>query len=616
LVVAASSPVLVTEAGTPEPGDAGAVILWDNANIVESFPELTLPLTVSVAVELYDPVYRGACRALGVPPASIEREARTFEQMLGLLQGRVYYNLNSWYRVLSLLPGFRLTAGFLEAMMGTRRPGSGPDERTAMTLAAPARVRELATMTARLGYRLLRFGADATAFRARVAGLLEEHRRPATPGTAPSAGALLDEFDRLRDRGLRDWRAPILNDLFLMLAHGALRRVADRWIGAEAPGLVNTLLADGRVASAVPGAELLAIAAEIRSRPAWWSLVAGVPPDELWARLETDPELVDLASRVRGYLDAWGDRAPRVLQLERPSYRDDPGALVGALRALVADPTADPRPTAGTGRNAPRFAAGARRRVRRRLLASPTGPVRLAVFALLLRATRRHVRWREEMRLARGQLFGVGRRIFRDLGIVLHDRGVLDDPADVHYLTIGELRGFVAGTGVAGDPREIVRLRRASYATYTALTRLPPRLETRGPVTDPLRFVAVSPARSGDAPGVPDPVEWHGIGASVGRVRAACLPVLEPARAEPEPGRIIVARSTDPGWVPILVGAAGLAVEQGGLLSHSAIVARELGIPTVVGVAGLVDRVHAGDVLELDGWTGVVRLVSGAAAAP
>jgi pyruvate,water dikinase len=84
--------------------------------------------------------------------------------------------------------------------------------------------------------------------------------------------------------------------------------------------------------------------------------------------------------------------------------------------------------------------------------------------------------------------------------------------------------------------------------------------------------------------------------------------VLDPSRIEPEPGRIIVARSTDPGWVPILVGAAGLAVEQGSLLSHSAIVARELGIPTVVGLTGLLDHVRDGDIVELDGSTGEVRL--------
>jgi pyruvate,water dikinase len=84
--------------------------------------------------------------------------------------------------------------------------------------------------------------------------------------------------------------------------------------------------------------------------------------------------------------------------------------------------------------------------------------------------------------------------------------------------------------------------------------------------------------------------------------------VLEPTLAEPPAGRVIVARSTDPGWVPLLAGAAGLVVEQGSLLSHSAIVARELGLPAVVRLPGLLDRVHDGDILELDGSTGEVRL--------
>jgi pyruvate,water dikinase len=87
---------------------AESVRLWDNANIVESFPDLTLPLTFSVAVELYAAVYRRMCLTLGVPRSALEREDEVFEQMLGLLQGRVYYNLTSWYRVLALLPGFRL----------------------------------------------------------------------------------------------------------------------------------------------------------------------------------------------------------------------------------------------------------------------------------------------------------------------------------------------------------------------------------------------------------------------------------------------------------------------------------------------------------------------------
>jgi pyruvate,water dikinase len=164
--------------GLPTVPAEPTVILWDNANIVESFPELTLPLTFSVATELYASVYRGTCRTLGVPAATIEREAGIFGAMLGLLQGRVYYNLNSWYRVLSLLPGFRLTAGFLEAMMGARRPGAGPDERAVLTVAGAARRIELARMTVRLAWRWFRFEADARRFRKWMAALMASHRPP------------------------------------------------------------------------------------------------------------------------------------------------------------------------------------------------------------------------------------------------------------------------------------------------------------------------------------------------------------------------------------------------------------------------------------------------------
>lgn len=591
-------------------GGASDVILWDDANIVESFPELTLPLTFSVAVELYASVYRGACRALGVPAGTTEREGRTFEQMLGLLQGRVYYDLNSWYRVLSLLPGFRHTAGFLESMMGARRPGTGPDERAVLAVAGAARRRELAAMSIRLAYRWLRFGDDATGFRARIDALLAEHRGDASGGRGRPFGAsgvtgaaaptvppavLLAEFDRLRASTLRDWRAPIHNDLFLMLAHGALRRVATRWLGPDAPNIVNGLLAGAGVASARPGDAIRTIAAEIRGRPDWNELVTGVSPDDLASRLATDPALAGLAGRIAAYLDAWGDRSPRELQLDRPSYRDDPISLLRALQPLVAS-ALDSRGSVPTNPDTGRL-------VRRRLLQGPLGPIRLATFSVLLRATRRHIRWREEMRLARGQVFGIGRTVFRDLGRALTGLGLLERPDDIHYLTVGELRGLVSGTAAPGHPRDLVRLRRARYAEYATLPRLPSRLETRGPITDPLTFVSAIPGTAPD-PGLG---RWQGIGASVGRVRAACLVVTDPMSVGPESGRIIVARSTDPGWVPLLIGAAGLAVERGGLLSHSAIVARELGIPTVVGLRGIVDAVRDGDLLELDGATGEVR---------
>jgi rifampicin phosphotransferase len=92
-----------------------------------------------------------------------------------------------------------------------------------------------------------------------------------------------------------------------------------------------------------------------------------------------------------------------------------------------------------------------------------------------------------------------------------------------------------------------------------------------------------------------------------GRVRV----VRDPRGALLEPGEILVAERTDPGWVMLFPAASALLVERGSLLSHSAIVARELGIPAVVSIEGLTSWLETGDEVEMDGRTGEVRRLSG-----
>ena len=110
----------------------------------------------------------------------------------------------------------------------------------------------------------------------------------------------------------------------------------------------------------------------------------------------------------------------------------------------------------------------------------------------------------------------------------------------------------------------------------------------------------------------PDAELRRGLACCAGTVRGRARVVLDPRNAEILPGEILVARRTDPGWVLLFPAAAGLAVEHGSLLSHSAIVARELKLPAVVSIVGLTDWLHTGDLIELDGATGSVRRLAAA----
>src|SRR5207248_949569 len=104
----------------------GAAYLWDNSNIAESYSGITTPLTFSFARRAYEEVYRRFCRLLRVPEDRLAQNDDIFPRMIGLIRGRIYYNLLSWYRALALLPGFTINRRFMEQMMGVK--AGLPDE--------------------------------------------------------------------------------------------------------------------------------------------------------------------------------------------------------------------------------------------------------------------------------------------------------------------------------------------------------------------------------------------------------------------------------------------------------------------------------------------------------
>ena len=104
------------------PDPDAPLTIWDNSNIVESYSGVTTPLTFSFARDAYQHVYQQFCRMMGVPEREITQHEETFANMLGLVRGRLYYNLLNWYRMLALLPGYRSNRRFMEQMMGVKEP--------------------------------------------------------------------------------------------------------------------------------------------------------------------------------------------------------------------------------------------------------------------------------------------------------------------------------------------------------------------------------------------------------------------------------------------------------------------------------------------------------------
>jgi phosphoenolpyruvate synthase/pyruvate phosphate dikinase len=180
------------------------------------------------------------------------------------------------------------------------------------------------------------------------------------------------------------------------------------------------------------------------------------------------------------------------------------------------------------------------------------------------------------------------------VGAELAAAGRVDDGDDVFFLHLREVREALSGV----DQRERVRRRREEYERELRRRRIPRVVLSDG--TEP----EARPAS--DLAG-----EMRGTPASAGTVTAPARVVLDPAGAHLEPGEVLVAPSTDPGWTPLFLTAGGLVMEMGGANSHGAVVAREYGIPAVVGVPDATARIETGQRVFVDGTSGVVAPVSG-----
>ena len=184
------------------------------------------------------------------------------------------------------------------------------------------------------------------------------------------------------------------------------------------------------------------------------------------------------------------------------------------------------------------------------------------------------------------------RTILQSIGEELAQAGRLANTDDIFFLTVPEVHQAIAGT----DMREKVQTRQAEYAYELKRRRIPRVLLSDG--TEPEAIAHASTQLvDGQLSGTP---------ASAGVVTARARVILDPIGAHLEPGEILVAPSTDPGWTPLFLTASGLVMEMGGPISHGAVVAREYGIPAVVGVPGATTHIVTGQEITVDGSAGIV----------
>ena len=581
----------------------GKQLLWDNSNIVESYSGITTPLTYSFARTVYATVYRLFCGVMGVEAETIAANERTYRRMIGLVRGRVYYNLNAWYRVLTLLPGFKWNRTFMEQMMGVSEAARDQDAE-AQEADWQERLSDLPKLIRLffgLFFRLFRHKREVERFQTHFTAVMAEHRSRDMSKMSPHE--LLEAYADLEQRLLQAWTPPIVNDFLTMIFHGVLRKLCTGWItdGRETD-LANALLSgEGSLASTEPTRALLDASARIRRDVDLHTVFRSTDaPEELLEALCSRP---DMDRWLKKYLERYGDRCIDELKLETLPLRDNLDFIALTLRNYARAAPIDPD----------QFGVAERRRrdeAERKALSAVRG-LRRRVFRWVLNSARTGVAVRESLRFERTRVFGLVRDIMTAMGHHMAAAGVLESHRDVFYLQLDEVLGWVDGTCASSAFKELVAVRQKEFDGYREGDEPAERFLTLGPVH---RFNSFRG----------DPVEV--VSDNDGLFRGtACYPgiVTAPVRIVHSPnsgimlnGEILVAARTDPGWVPLFPSVSGLLVERGSLLSHSAVVAREMGLPTVVGLRGITTLLTDGERVRLDGDAGTVERLDGPADTP
>ena len=438
-------------------------------------------------------------------------------------------------------------------------------------------------------FNVARAWRDPAGARARVWSRTEEALALGETGGDTSPRGLYAAADRLLLQGMPRIFLLALPTLAAgMLALQAARRLL-RGIATEEE-IETTLRALPYNPTTIMDLELWGLSRAVAADPETAAFVRGRGSDVLAGHYAAGTLPAALQAALREFLRRYGARGVAEIDIGVARWGEDPRHVLGAIFNYLAQEDPERAPDlqferARVAADAMVAALVARARAR--------GWLRGKLVGLALGRVRELCGMREAPKFCIVQVFARVRALLLQVGEHLVTAGMFARADDVFMLTMPEVKSALDGV----DMGPLVRSRLASFGRELERRHLPRILLSDG--TD---------AEAAQAAAQPPGAGICGTPASTGRVTGRARVILDPVGARIDPGEILVAPSTDPGWTPLFLTAGGLVMEMGGAMSHGSVVAREYGIPAVVGVAHATGRITTGQVITVDGNAGTVTI--------
>ena len=523
-------------------------IIFDNSNIVESYPGLSLPMTVSFVETVFAGVFKDAGRRLLKNKKELEKRFDILENTVGTTNGRIYYNLNSWYSAIKFLPFSNKIIPVWQELVGVKYKEYDKSENEINPLVKASIYFNTLTELIATPHNMKKLNESFIEIKNYVYRRFEEDM---------TAKDILELFDKIQDKLLSCWGITLLNDTYAFIFTGLLKaRLKKKYKNHEE--LANSYISGiSNIESMKPVREMIRIAVE----------KDGMSKEEY-------------RRRVSDYIDVYGDRCLEELKLETETFRTNPAMFEAKIREFAED-------------KEKLIPLLEEQKSNENIIKNDSVTKFLSNRCML------GIGNREIQRLNRSRIFGMVREAVLRLGEIYARQNYIETQRDVFYLTLDEVRQLAEKPC---DMKETVYARKRKYEMYSLLPAYSRIIFSEKAFDKNHRNINMTSVNSSKD-------EMLGVPCSNGVVEGEAYIVTDVKKAKSVKDKILVTKTTDPGWVFLLAEAKGVISEKGSLLSHTAIISRELGIPAVVGIDNLLSTLKNGDTVRLDGSTGIVRIL-------
>lgn len=545
--------------------------IYDNSNIAESYAGATTPLTFSFVRYVYQEVYQHFSKMMGASDNLIRENKDTFEHMVEFIGHRIYYNLNSWYKMLSFFPGYRLSSEFMEKMMGVEKH-------------APLIKKEYSFFEKYFFYfpiTILQFIKISLTF-AFLGWRIKEFNRyfdkifldlNSIDLNKLALAELKNSYEELDNKLLSQWRVPIANDFAVMVSAGLADRIFKKWLNSDNAYSNMQPATNQPLTSLDPGNKLIQIAHLVKEDKTIHRLFLKHKEEEIIKSLHDKYTAHKATQEINIYLKKFGSRIPNELKLESETLAENPKNLILLIKILVQGELIQNNAIKEEriGNNFKNLSF-----------------YKKLFLGWLLRWAGNSIYRREDARFRRTLVFGHVRKIFIEIGKKLEKGRFINNARDIFYLSIEEIFKIIDGKKIDFDILNIVEQRRLELEKWKNI-EMPRRFETTKGISEIENDLLNQPvfAQKEDSCQLKGVVASRPGNAQMFSGTTLTLKDFDPlANFE---GKILVTCQTDPGWTVIFPLLKGIVVERGGMLSHAAIVARELNIPCIVGVQQATD---------------------------